>query len=156
MIATRERERERDYVKLKNSLNSKVIAVDSIYSTFTPKIHHQNIVLATDLFATLKDTSVDLVFMSDVLHHLKQDFRAKILEQITSAPYIIIKDIDANHKFGNFMNATHDLLINNERVEDIYPQNLQIFLEQKGFELTYFYLPKLWYPHFLLIAQRKI
>lgn len=71
--------------------------------------------------------------MSDVLHHLKQDFRVKLLEQIASVATIIIKDIDANHKFGNLMNATHDLLINNERVESIYPQNLQEFLEQKGF-----------------------
>lgn len=154
--ATRERERERDDSKLKNSLNSQVIAIDSIYSTFTPKIHRQNIILTTDFFAVLEDISVDLVFMSDVLHHLEQDFQAKLLEQIANVPCVIIKDIDGRHKFGDFMNKTHDLLINGERVQSVYPSALSEFLEQKGYACEYFYLPKLWYPHFLLIAKRRI
>ncbi|WP_395002100.1 hypothetical protein [uncultured Helicobacter sp.] len=49
----------------------------------------------------------------------------------------------------------HDLLINGERVRSIYPKVLSAELEALGFGVQYFYLPKLWYPHFLLIATKS-
>ncbi len=92
--------------------------------------------------------------MSDVLHHLSSEFRTKLLQAAASVPFVVIKDIDARHKFGNFMNATHDLLINGERVQSVYPQHLREFFTQNGYKSEYFYLPKLWYPHFLLVAEK--
>ncbi|HIV49640.1 hypothetical protein [uncultured Helicobacter sp.] len=92
-----------------------------------------------------------------MLHHLDSHMWQDILHTIAPhAHYIVIKDIDATHRFGNFANAMHDLLINGERVRSIYPQTLATELETLGFELQYFYLPKLWYPHFLLIAKARL
>ena len=136
------------------SLNcGKVFAIDSIYATFTPHTRCENIAFEADFFALLERQSVDLVFMSDVLHHLSSEFRTKLLQATASVPFVVIKDIDARHKFGNFMNATHDLLINGERVQSVYPQHLREFFTQNGYKSEYFYLPKLWYPHFLLVAE---
>ena len=42
----------------------------------------------------------------------------------TKTDVIIIKDIDANHKFGNFMNRVHDKIINGETIYDIYPEKI--------------------------------
>lgn len=69
--------------------------------------------------------------------------------------YVIIKDIDCNHKFGNFMNRMHDRIINHERIMDVDPMKLIELLEKRGFEVKKIYLPKLWYPHFLLIAKKS-
>lgn len=119
----------------------------------TPKTNYQNIRFGADLCEVLQD-KVDFIFMSDVLHHLPN--HSAILANICMQhiKYIAIKDIDANYKFGDFMNKAHDFLINNERVCSIFPQNLAQILRNCGYEIKYFYLPKLWYPHFLIIAQR--
>lgn len=119
----------------------------------TPKTNCQNIAFGVDLGEVL-GKEIDFVFMSDVLHHLPN--HGKILANICtqSIKYIVIKDIDANYKFGDFMNKAHDFLINKERVCSIFPQNLAQILRNSGYEIKYFYLPKLWYPHFLIIAQK--
>ena len=137
-----------------SALSGKVFAIDSIYATFTPHTKCENIAFEADFFALLERQSVDLVFMSDVLHHLSSEFRTKLLQSAASVPFVVIKDIDARHKFGNFMNATHDLLINGERVQSVYPQHLREFFTQNGYKSEYFYLPKLWYPHFLLVFRK--
>ena len=97
----------------------------------------------------------DMFFASDVLHHLNLKAWQNILYNLTSKTrYVVIKDIDATNRFGNFANAMHDLLINGERVRSIYPYDLARDLEELGYHTQYFYIPKLWYPHFLLIAKR--
>ena len=141
-----------------NELNRKVFAIDSIYKTYRPKCVFSNIALNADIFSTLQQQRFDLIFVSDVFHHLDSVNLDKIFSAFCAhgAKFIIIKDIDATHRFGDLMNKAHDLLINGEKVHSIFPQKLQMRLESSGFKCRYFYLPKLWYPHFLLIAQRKI
>ena len=95
--------------------------------------------------------------MCDVLHHLDNEILERILDAINAngVKIIVIKDIDSRHRFGDFMNKTHDLLINNEKVHSIFPNMLEDNLKSSGFNMEYFYLPKLWYPHFLLVGIVK-
>jgi hypothetical protein len=65
---------------------------------------------------------------------------------------IIIKDIDKNHTFGNFMNKVHDKIINNENIHNIDPNKIEEVLIQNGYKTQYYYIPKLWYPHFMVIG----
>lgn len=141
-------------INQRNEKPYKIFAIDSIYSDILPKSNDSHICFGVDIFKVLS-LEIDLVFMSDVLHHL--DNANNALKRICENPikYIVIKDIDANYSFGDFMNKTHDLLINRQKVCSIFPQNLLSILGQNGFECQYFYLPKLFYPHFLIIAKNN-
>ena len=132
----------------------KVVAIDSIYTTLTPTTTYPNITLEPDLFHALDRYEFDLFFASDVLHHLSPDFTQKLLESIAHIPIIIIKDIDSRHIFGHYANALHDLVFNQEKVCKIYPNKLESTLQALGYTTRYHYLPKLWYPHFLLLAYK--
>lgn len=160
------------FAKRLSQVRGGVIAIDSLYKTYKPTPTYPNITCLADLsslrFGDATQSaqgaqSLDsyshaniLFFASDVLHHLDSQSWQGILHTIAPhARYIVIKDIDATHRFGNFANAMHDLLINGERVRSIYPKALSAELEALGFGVQYFYLPKLWYPHFLLIATRS-
>lgn len=133
----------------------KIFAIDSIYNEITPKTTYTNIYCEVDIFKVLS-LDIDVIFMSDVLHHLDNYTQtlSEILKQ-SNAKYIVIKDIDANYKFGDFMNKMHDFIINSQKVASIFPQNLLEILTEAGFVANYFYLPKIWYPHFLIIASLK-
>lgn len=135
-----------------------IFAIDAIYESYRPKYTFDNVILGTNILSALKSQTFDLIFASDVFHHLDSVNLDKIFGAFCAhgVKFIVVKDIDANYKFGNFMNKAHDLLINGEKVRSIFPQTLQTRLESSGFSVEYFYLSKLWYPHFLLIAQRKI
>lgn len=141
------------YLEASNNTRT-IFAIDPIFETMTPNTNCQNIRFGVDLCEVLQD-KIDFIFMSDVLHHLPN--HSEILANICTKniKYIAIKDIDANYKFGDFMNKAHDFLINKERVCSIFPQNLAQILRNGGYEMKYFYLPKLWYPHFLIIAHAK-
>ncbi|ETD25779.1 hypothetical protein [Helicobacter canis] len=136
------------------SPKGKVVAIDSIYTTLTPTTHHPNITLESSLDSALAHYAFDLFFASDVLHHLSQDFTESLLESIAHIPIIIIKDIDSRHIFGHYANALHDLVFNQEKVCKVYPNKLESTLQALGYTTRYHYLPKLWYPHFLLLAYK--
>ena len=131
-----------------------VVAIDSIYTTLTPTTHHPNITLESSLDSALAHYAFDLFFASDVLHHLSPNFTQKLLESIAHIPIIIIKDIDSRHIFGHYANALHDLVFNQEKVCKVYPNKLESTLQALGYTTRYHYLPKLWYPHFLLLAYK--
>ena len=131
-----------------------VVAIDSIYTTLTPTTHHPNITLESSLDSALAHYAFDLFFASDVLHHLSPDFTQKLLESIAHIPTIIIKDIDSRHIVGHYANALHDLVFNQEKVCKVYPNKLESTLQALGYTTRYHYLPKLWYPHFLLLAYK--
>ena len=96
-----------------------------------------------------------LAWCCDVLHHISPQEETDILTQIADkSNRIIVKDIDGRHKFGNFMNRMHDRYLNGERIRDINPEHITVMLEGLGFLVEYRYLPKIWYPHFVLIAKR--
>ena len=128
-----------------------VVAIDSIYKTHIPKIQNQKITIHTNLNEV--KIKAQLFFASDVMHHISEEEELELLSKLDSK-YIVIKDINANYRFGNFANRMHDLIINHEKVRDIYPKNLEKILRNKGYELEIFHIRKLWYPHFLLIGVR--
>lgn len=136
------------------SPKGKVVAIDSIYTTLTPQTHYPNITLESNLDSALAHYEFDLFFASDVLHHLSPNFTQKLLESIAHIPIIIIKDIDSRHIFGHYANALHDLVFNQEKVCKVYPNKLESTLQALGYTTRYHYLPKLWYPHFLLLAYK--
>ena len=53
------------------------------------------------------------------------------------------------------MNKLHDFLINHEVIHDVNPRHIEILLEEKGYDVRHYDIPKLWYPHFLMIAMQK-
>ena len=134
-----------------NKVTGGVIARDRIYETYLPKIQSSKIKIQTDLNEVR--IKPDLFFASDVLHHISQIDSIQLLQSI-NAKYIVIKDINANYKFGNFANRMHDLIINHEKIRDIYPNVIEKLLQKKGYSIEIFHIPKLWYPHFLLIGVR--
>jgi len=49
----------------------------------------------------------------------------------------------------------HDRVINAANFENVYPDEIESFLKNAGFDVQIKSLPKLWYPHFLLIATKN-
>jgi hypothetical protein len=135
---------------------SKVCAVDVYYSNTTmPTI--DNVIYYSDVSKCLQEnTEISFVWACDVLHHLQpSDMDAFLKEICNKTDIIIIKDIDANHKFGNYMNRMHDKIINKETIYDIYPEKIISYLKPMGYETSLYYIPKIWYPHFLFVAIRN-
>ena len=134
----------------------KVYAVDTYYNT---AIMPQNdaIIYYFNLSTCLSENSeISFVWVCDVLHHLSPSDSDVFLKEICErTDIIIIKDIDATHRFGNFMNKMHDKIVNNETVYNIYPVKIKNLLETNGFKTSYYFVPKIWYPHFILIAIRR-
>ena len=96
-----------------------------------------------------------MVWMSDVLHHLDPAFWERVKTVIyQKADIVVLKDINAEKRFGNFANRMHDKIINHETVHDVFPAPLKQDMEAAGYHVRQFVLPKLWYPHFMLLAQR--
>jgi hypothetical protein len=135
---------------------SKVCAVDVYYEKAAMPVKN-NVSYYSDLTICIRENdNFSLVWACDVLHHLSpSDFNSFFEKIVDKTGIIIIKDIDATHKFGNFMNRMHDKIINGETIYDIYPEKIKTNLEKHGFETTYYFIPKLWYPHFILVAIRK-
>ena len=136
-----------------------VYAIDVIFDEKTIEYKNGKIML----FKTLDDVfkiqqKFDLVFICDVIHHLENDIWDSILNSLMSkTDTFIIKDIDANKKFGNKMNKLHDKIINKEDIVDVFPNVIQSKLNKSGFKiLEVKSIPKLWYPHFLLTAKKEV
>lgn len=97
-----------------------------------------------------------MLWMCDVLHHLDPELMERIKPEIfRKFDIIVLKDIDARRKFKNFANRMHDLVINGQLVRDVYPPEIVAELEANGYQVQEFAIPRLWYAHFLLIAQRQ-
>lgn len=133
------------------------LAVDTYYE-FGQASGHQDIILYNDYSSCIEDNpKPDMLWMCDVMHHLDNSMRRKVLESIehTEYKYIVIKDIDCRKKVGNMMNKLHDFLINHEVVHNVNPRQIEMLLERKGYDIRHYDIPKLWYPHFLIIAARN-
>ena len=68
---------------------------------------------------------------------------------------VIIKDIGATHKFGNFCNRIHDRIINGEKINNVYPDTIEDWLKTSGYSISRKFIPKLWYPHFIIVGVRN-
>ena len=130
-----------------------IYAIDVYYKNLT--FEKQNVKCYSDFDKCLDECKeFSVVFACDVLHHLSEiECEQFIKKVIDKTKIIIIKDIDANHVFGNFMNKIHDKIINKEEVYNIYPNKIRNTFESYGYKIQYYYIPKLWYPHFLLIGK---
>lgn len=96
-----------------------------------------------------------VLWLCDVFHHIDFEFGLKVLDCFSPVcKYIVIKDIDCGHRFGNFMNKMHDRIINGEKVRNINPVVYKEELSKRGFKTTCHFFRKLWYPHFLMIAEK--
>jgi hypothetical protein len=97
--------------------------------------------------------SFSVVFVCDVFHHLDPiEYETFWKEIINRSKVVIIKDMDKNHQFENFMNKMHDKIISGENIQDIDPQKIERVLVQNGYKTQYYYIPKLWYPHFIIVG----
>lgn len=133
------------------------LAVDTYYKTGQSS-GQEDILLYNDYGLCVEDNpKPGMLWMCDVMHHLDDSTRSKVLESLenTEYKYIVIKDIDCRKKVGNMMNRLHDFIINHEVVHNVNPQQIEMLLEEKGYEIRHYDIPKLWYPHFLTIAVRK-
>jgi hypothetical protein len=130
-------------------------AVDIYYKNII--IEKQNVKCYSDFDKCLNDCKYfSVIFACDVLHHLSTIECEKFIEKIINkTKFIIIKDIDANHVFGNIMNKIHDKIINKEKVYDIDPNKIKKIFELYGYKTNYYYIPKLWYSHFLIIGEKN-
>ncbi len=131
-----------------------VIAVDVIYDDST-KPETNNMICVKELSHVIEGKE-NCFWICDVLHHLNPIFRKQLVNEVSEKfDYIVIKDIDCNKKFGNMMNHIHDRVINGERINDVDPNLIANCLKQRGYSVDYWYLPRLWYPHFLIVAKKK-
>jgi hypothetical protein len=139
-----------------HEFDSTVCAVDPYYKNANMP-EKEKIFYYSDIRQCFEDyPNPSLVWACDVLHHLSKPDYTDFLDQATRrATIIIIKDIDRHHTFGNFMNRMHDKIINQEDIQDIDPDEIKDKLTANGFETFYYYLPKLWYPHFILAGIKK-
>jgi hypothetical protein len=135
---------------------SKVYAVDVYYNN-TVMPTRDNVIYYSDISICLQEnTEFSLAWACDVLHHLSPSNTDAFLKEICNkTDIIIIKDIDANHGFGNYMNKMHDKIINNETIHDIYPEKIVSYLKSRGYKTSLYFIPKIWYPHFLLVGIRN-
>ncbi|MDR2478149.1 MAG: hypothetical protein LBD48_02415 [Treponema sp.] len=125
-----------------HEFKSAVYAVDTCYNTMAMP-GKDNIMYYSGMDACLKEkTYFSLVWACDVLHHLSySDCYSFQQEIVHKTDIIIIKDIDANNKLGNFMNVLHDRIINGEIVHKIYPDKLKDYFESEGFEKLSYSIP---------------
>jgi hypothetical protein len=133
-------------------------AVDVYYANAVmPENWGGGITCYSNLSTCLSENSeISFVWACDVLHHLSPLESDTFLKEICNKTnIIIIKDIDCRYRFGNFMNKMHDKIINGETIYDVCPNKLNISLKSYGFKTSYYYMPKIWYPHFILTAIRS-
>lgn len=140
-----------------DELGLNVIAVDTAYINNSLQYDLQNIVTQPDItkvFETLGNgmhKGRKAIFICDVIHHLQPDYWHSIFAQITEIFYVvIIKDIDADRKFGNFCNKMHDRIINGEKIQNVNLGEIEKHLINANFTIQTKALPKLWYPHFII------
>jgi hypothetical protein len=138
-----------------SEFNCQIYAVDNYYKG--EAILAQN---GINCYWRLDECFIDcqifsVVFVCDVFHHLDPvEYETFWNEIINKSKVIIIKDMDKNHTFGNFMNKMHDKIISGENVQDIDPQKIERTLVQNGYKTQYFYIPTLWYPHFIIVGVK--
>ena len=141
--------------------DAKIYAVDSYYAKHKEPVidtYKKRIILLSDLQQCNKIRSdFDILWCCDVIHHLDNEWRKNLFDFIkqNDIKEVIIKDIDCRHKIGNFMNKFHDRIINHEKVKDVDSIKITKKLQDMGYEVSYRYIPKLWYSHFILISRKR-
>ncbi|MCL2203760.1 MAG: hypothetical protein FWB88_07460 [Defluviitaleaceae bacterium] len=141
------------------ALQLTVAAVDTAYTHDAPRNMYPGISMHAnidDVLALRKNSGENsAIFICDVIHHLPPALWQSLFIQITEIfDLIIIKDIDANAKVGNFLNKMHDRIINGEKINNVYPGHIESHLARHGFATQINKMPKLWYPHFMITGAK--
>lgn len=135
---------------------NKVFAIDTIYDKKEQVQHNIVKVRNYNEIDFMVDATGKVLWMCDFLHHVPLDFSKQIINHFSKAcDFIIIKDIDCNHSIGNIANRIHDRIINGEKIRDISPEVYMDMLHKLGYKCKYYYVPKLWYPHFMIVACKQ-
>ncbi len=137
-----------------NTYQKNVFAIDTFYER---KKSVYGVSQYEDYFECIVSENICMLWCCDVVHHLETGFRERVIESIGNVKYdyVVIKDIDCRRRFGNFCNRIHDYVINHEHVVDVNPESLIEVLKKQGYHTVYNYIPKLWYPHFIIIAKKN-
>lgn len=130
-----------------------VYAVDIIFQKSPPHTDIKYFTSIDDIEITQNNT---LFYICDVIHHLPNAVWNHVKNKVfDKCDFVVIKDIDCRYKFKNFMNKMHDRVINGEKIYNVNPDELIKDLKMSGFTHTYIYnVHKLWYSHFVIIAQK--
>jgi 2-polyprenyl-3-methyl-5-hydroxy-6-metoxy-1,4-benzoquinol methylase len=110
--------------------------------------------------APLPDLSAyTTITMIDVLHHIppnQQDaFLYELIDRMPPGSRLIVKDIEASQYLGAWSNQIHDLLLARQWVHPRRAVDIAQQLRNAGAAITPpMLLWTLWYPHFLLVAEK--
>jgi hypothetical protein len=142
-----------------DELGLDVIAVDTAFASKPPKNHNPRITIREDIITVLREdkerNEKKALFICDVIHHLTPEFWESVLKDVVELyDVVIIKDIDATRKFGNFCNKMHDRIINGEKIHNVFQNTITNRLAQEGYAVKAFDVHKLWYPHFVLMGKK--
>ena len=141
--------------KFCNKYEKEVFALDPLYNKKNVIVKNSKISTYGDIEKISYQDKFSMIFACDVLHHIDVDKIETILESFTKkSDLIVIKDISANDFLGNFQNKMHDLIINQQMVNDVYYERLEEYFKKQGYRVEIFKMKKLGYPHFLLVANR--
>ena len=104
-------------------------------------------------------SGADYVTLCDVLHHVPPEAKAPFLKDITEkmrpGAVLILVDIDASRRGGYWMNQLHDLIISQEWVAPVTAQAARSMLQQAGMVIRKeSFVRSLWYPHYLIRAEK--
>lgn len=140
-----------------------VYAVDLIYKDNEYGVgNNKNIYKFRDINTLLAQGDIisnnTLFWMCDVLHHLESDYADELIDFccMRNLDYIVIKDINKWRKIGNYMNKVHDRIFNNAIIHDVDPYSIMSKLKNSNYQIEYHEFYRLWYPHFLIIAKKKL
>ena len=101
----------------------------------------------------------DIVTLCDVLHHLPDPVKVTLLNEVarTMRPgaALIVADIDADRRFGYWLNQLHDLIVSKEWVAPLPARAAQELILGNGMTiLTQKSVRSMWYPHYLIVAEK--
>lgn len=99
------------------------------------------------------------VFLIDVLHHVPQNNQIEFIENIyhNMAPgaFLILKDIDAEHKILSKFNKLHDFFLSGAMGNELSITQTKKILNKAGFKIISENYKRMFiYPHFTLICQK--
>jgi putative PIN family toxin of toxin-antitoxin system len=98
------------------------------------------------------------MFMSGVVTLV---FNTEIFDEyqdVLSRPHLKISPeemktvLTAIRQHGEQVSRMHDRLINGEKIHDVMPDSIEEWLKSSHFATQKEYIPKLWYPHFIILG----
>lgn len=82
------------------------------------------------------------------------DLRGHGQSDKSEQPYTVLVDIDASRRGGSWMNQLHDLIVSQEWVVPVAAHAARSMLQQAGMVIRESFVRSLWYPHYLILAEK--